>query len=59
VRKEAFDLQLLAQNIGVEPPPGWAPPTDVRPPTPGGTVGGEQPPFWPPPPGWKPGGGTP
>ena len=57
VRKEAFDLQLLAENIGVAPPPGWAPPADVRPPLPGGTIGVDQPPFWPPPPGWTPGSG--
>jgi hypothetical protein len=53
VRKEAFDLQLLAERIGVEPPPGSltaAPPEPERPP--------DQPPFWPPPPGWKPGGGS-
>jgi hypothetical protein len=55
VRKEAFDLQLLAERIGVEPAPGaLGPRPDDRPQIPGG---GEQPPFWPPPPGWKPGGG--
>ena len=57
VRKEGFDLQLLAERIGVAPPAT------------AGTVGarngakaagsdgddaGETPPFWPPPPGWKP-----
>ena len=48
VRKEAFDLRLLASRLGVEPPPGWepAPPREPAP--------GAQPPFWPPPPGWKP-----
>jgi hypothetical protein len=50
VRKEAFDLQLLAQRIGVDPPAGAllapsAPLVDDR---------GDEPPFWPPPPGWKP-----
>jgi hypothetical protein len=49
VRKEAFDLQLLAEQIGVEPPEGIGPPPEPAPPEPG-----EEPPFWPPPPGWKP-----
>jgi hypothetical protein len=56
VRKEAFDLQLLAERLGVEPDAGVlearlapAPPPDPS---------GEQPPFWPPPPGWKPRGGN-
>jgi hypothetical protein len=48
VRKEAFDLQLLASRIGVEPPPGWAPPMSEP------STAGAQPPFWPPPPGWAP-----
>jgi hypothetical protein len=53
VRKEAFDLQLLAERIGVEPPAGGlGPRPDDRP----QFADGEQPPFWPPPPGWKPGG---
>lgn len=55
VRKEAFDLQLLAQQVGVDPGTGESParfreeayapelPDD-----------GDQPPYWPPPPGWKP-----
>ena len=47
VRKEAFDLQLLASRLGVDPPPGWEPPA---PPPPAST---ERAPFWPPPPGWK------
>jgi hypothetical protein len=51
VRKEAFDLQLLAERIGVEPPVGG---TALPPPGPGDFD--EEPPFWPPPPGWKPGG---
>jgi hypothetical protein len=49
VRKEAFDLQLLAEQIGVEPPEGIGPPPPDEPP-----ATGEEPPFWPPPPGWKP-----
>lgn len=47
VRKEAFDLQLLADRLGVDPPPGWSPPPDP--------VQSSRPPFWPPPPGWTPG----
>lgn len=59
VRKEGFDLQLLAERIGVTPRPEWS-----RPPLPPSPLdrypaGGEQPPFWPPPPGWKPSGGQP
>jgi hypothetical protein len=53
VRKEAFDLQLLAQRIGVEPPAGAL----LAPAAPADEIGGDQPPFWPPPPGWKPRGG--
>jgi hypothetical protein len=53
VRKEGFDLLLLAQRMGVAPPEGAAP--DLLPPAP---FEGEQPPFWPPPPGWQPGGGS-
>jgi hypothetical protein len=49
VRKEAFDLQLLAEHLGVEPPPGWTPAPEPSP-----EAGGEQPPYWPPPPGWRP-----
>jgi hypothetical protein len=54
VRKEGFDLQLLAERIGVDPPAGGLPAPAPSEPDPGG----EQPPFWPPPPGWKPGGGA-
>jgi hypothetical protein len=48
VRHEAFDLQLLAQRLGVEPPEGGG---LLTPPPPEPS---EEPPFWPPPPGWKP-----
>ena len=48
VRKEAFDLRLLADRLGIEPPPGWQPPPEPGPPA------SSQPPFWPPPPGWTP-----
>ena len=51
VRKEAFDLQLLAQSLGVEPPEGWEPPYEQGPPA---YAPDDQPPFWPPPPGWRP-----
>jgi hypothetical protein len=53
VRKEAFDLQLLAQQIGVDVPEGeMAPIAPLQPlpqPAPGAV-----PPYWPPPPGWTP-----
>ncbi len=53
VRKEGFDLALLADRVGLAPgafdpavaPAPYAPPADFR---------GEQPPYWPPPPGWRP-----
>ena len=51
VRKEAFDLRLLAEQLGVEPPEGWTP--AAAPPT-RPADDAEQPPFWPPPPGWQP-----
>jgi len=55
VRKEAFDLELLARRIGVEPPPDAI--ARMSQPAPYVEPGSEKPPFWPPPPGWKPGGG--
>lgn len=53
VRKEGFDLQLLAQRVGSVP---GDVPIAVPPPPPAGpsVLEGEQPPFWPPPPGWTP-----
>jgi hypothetical protein len=51
VRKEGFDLWLLAQRLGVEPPSGTEPPAFL-PPVPDA---GSKPPYWPPPPGWEPG----
>jgi hypothetical protein len=50
VRKEGFDLLLLARRLGVELAPGHEPPAFLPEPPPAGS----QPPFWPPPPGWKP-----
>jgi hypothetical protein len=51
VRKEGFDLLLLARRLGVERPPGQELPAFL--PEPPQT--GSRPPFWPPPPGWEPG----
>lgn len=52
VRKEGFDLELLAREVGVAPVDGamFFPPPPPPPPPPSGA----QPPFWPPPPGWRP-----
>ncbi|MBA3555114.1 MAG: hypothetical protein H0W29_10200 [Gemmatimonadales bacterium] len=52
VRKEGFDLELLAQRVGVDPPTGagFATTPHSRPPA----TDGSQPPYWPPPPGWRP-----
>jgi hypothetical protein len=59
VRKEGFDVQLLAAQIGLEPgtvavvpEPPSGPLGETGPPR--FPPGGEQPPFWPPPPGWRP-----
>jgi hypothetical protein len=54
VRKEGFDLYLLAQRLGVEP--GEAPKASFLPPPRPAYDEGEKPPYWPPPPGWKPSG---
>jgi len=51
VRKEGFDLLLLARGFGVERAPGQEAPSFLPEPPPQGI----QPPFWPPPPGWEPG----
>lgn len=58
VRKEGFDLLLLAQRLGVEPSAAGAAAPYLPPPS-GPVEGEEQPPFWPPPPGWKPSGVAP
>jgi hypothetical protein len=53
VRKEGFDLLLLANHMGVEPALGL--PSVSFLPEPSPVIGeGDEPPFWPPPPGWKP-----
>lgn len=55
VRKEAFDLLLLAQQIGADPPAGATSAlasVATQPSAP--AADGSQPPFWPPPPGWSP-----
>ena len=55
VRKEAFDLQLLAQQIGVDPATVAEPVAPLREATLEDELDdGERPPYWPPPPGWKP-----
>jgi hypothetical protein len=54
VRREGFDLELLAQGLGAEAPDAATSPAVVyRPPeiTPEQRA---QAPFWPPPPGWQP-----
>jgi hypothetical protein len=54
VRREGFDLQLLAERIGLTAPPegGYRPAPGPAPaPRP---VGDAAPPYWPPPPGWTP-----
>ncbi len=51
VRKEGFDLLLLARRLGVERAPDQELPSFIPEPPPTGI----QPPFWPPPPGWEPG----
>jgi hypothetical protein len=51
VRKEGFDLLLLARRLGVEREPGQELPSFL----PELAPAGSQPPFWPPPPGWEPG----
>ncbi len=54
VRKEGFDLELLAQEIGatVQPVAAGASPSAVLPPA--EEVDRRDAPYWPPPPGWKP-----
>jgi hypothetical protein len=52
VRREGYDVTLLAEQLGIEPadlPPGAL--ADAGPESVGAPGG---PPFWPPPPGWEP-----
>jgi hypothetical protein len=56
VRKEGFDLYLLAQRLGVEPADLDESTAALLPPA--VPAYEEQPPFWPPPPGWKPSGAS-
>jgi hypothetical protein len=59
VRKEGFDLQLLAERIGLAPRAEgeFRPPPEVL--RPAGPPPGAKPPYWPPPPGWTPSGEEP
>jgi hypothetical protein len=54
VRKEGFDLQLLAERLGlaVRPEGAFRPAPVGAPQQP--ATDGQQPPYWPPPPGWRP-----
>ncbi|MDQ3824124.1 MAG: hypothetical protein M3321_12875 [Actinomycetota bacterium] len=58
VRKEGFDLELLAERIGLthRPEGAFRPAPELLPPAP---MTGERPPYWPPPPGWTPSGSAP
>jgi hypothetical protein len=53
VRKEGFDLELLAETVGVDPV-GLSTPSFVPEVPAFDADDDDQPPFWPPPPGWKP-----
>ena len=53
VRKEGFDLELLADRVGLAPG-AFDPAVAPAPQAAGSDFGGEQPPYWPPPPGWRP-----
>jgi len=50
VRKEGYDVELLAQQLGIAPSQLPAP----APAGPGSVGQPDGPPFWPPPPGWSP-----
>lgn len=53
VRKEGYDIELMASHVGVEP--GDRPSLPLLPPPPAPPPGaGDRPPYWPPPPGWRP-----
>lgn len=57
VRKEGFDLQLMAERIGVTLPEEMQPLPLLTTPGPTWTPTDDAPPYWPPPPGWTPGSG--
>jgi hypothetical protein len=57
VRKEGFDLLLLARRLGVDASQISAAAAETYIPPEAPVYEGEQPPYWPPPPGWKPTGG--
>jgi hypothetical protein len=52
VRKEGFDLELLARRIGVDPAKVSS--TGSMPIAPPPVASDDRPPFWPPPPDWRP-----
>ena len=54
VRKEGFDLQLLAERIGLAPVAAGALYPAPQPAAEPGPSSGALPPFWPPPPDWRP-----
>jgi hypothetical protein len=56
VRKEGFDLLLLARRLGVDSSQISAAAAETYIPPEAPVYEGEQPPYWPPPPGWKPSG---
>ena len=56
VRKEGFDLALLAERFGEPGAGALGVPLNIAPAAPSFETGGSQPPYWPPPPGWRPGG---
>ena len=54
VRREGFDLELLAHRLGVDPGATVASDLAAPSPPPAEAPSDDQPPFWPPPPGWRP-----
>ena len=54
VRKEGFDLLLLARGLGSESAPTGALPSFLPPSYLPPAPASSQPPYWPPPPGWTP-----
>jgi hypothetical protein len=54
IRKEGFDLELLARGIGAGVPGAHAATQDLWPATAPDEIDRTGAPYWPPPPGWKP-----